>query len=133
MENKENKGSKKSKGIGIVTVASWVVGFVISFTVVTAIINTSKISEEPTPRLQTRPLTIVKEDYLPESYKIAFVMECTDGDVSIYDYCACTYNYLDRNYTNAEFMKIADEADRTGEITDEMWEAVGACIDSYNY
>jgi len=88
--------------------------------------------QEQAPVLETRKL-VLEEDYLPESFRAEFMVSCVGEDIALFDYCACAYNYLDRNYTNTEVMKMSMDIEETGIVSDGMYDAIDACLDLYVY
>lgn len=94
-------------------------------------ISISSNKEDKRP-IHTR-VTPSIEDHLPESYKTEFMVSCLEEDSTQYDYCECAFNYLDKNYTNSDVVNMSLEVEKTGEVSNEMIDAVGACLDLYNY
>ena len=118
----------KDREIKASEIALWALALI-----VIVIFGVSRIEKEevitPNAGLQTRVL----EDYLPESFRIEFILGCTGDDYRQYDYCACAFNYLDRNYTNSEIIKMSLEMVETDDLSDEMIDAVLVCEDLYVY
>jgi len=125
-----NYKSEDLKVLGGVLVMLAIIGlFVVS------IVNLGNRLSEVNQEIEKEPEIIiqVEEDYLPESFKNSFLSGCLEEDFTQYDYCLCTFNYLDRNFTNKEVIDMSFEMELTGDITDEMFDAVSSCINSYIY
>ena len=65
----------------------------------------------------------LEKNYLREGF-----MEGRLGEDANYAYCSCTYNYLDRELTDLEFVEMGESLE-DGEMTDVMWDAWLHCID----
>ena len=67
-------------------------------------------------------------DQMGYAYEQAYIEGCTDGTGVSYQDCKCMYDFLDTTLTNAEFEELSLYVLRTGESTDEILDAVWACI-----
>lgn len=115
------------KNLGVVVLMALVVIGVV------AGIGISNTDQEPKQEPEQEVIVQVEEDYLPESFKQSYLTGCLEGDLNQYNFCVCSFDYLDRNFTNREVLDMSYEMELTGEFTDEMFDAVASCIDSYIY
>lgn len=109
------------KNIIIAVLATIVVGFVALM-----IIGFVITKEEQNSYI---PPSIVQSDVQYDNqnvFKQEYMKGCDDGTMT--DYCACTYDYLTARYTLAQIAKMGDEYEKTGDLTEEMWAAVDACL-----
>jgi len=61
------------------------------------------------------------------SIKNNFMNEC-NSDGNKYNYCSCTFEYLDKTLTNTEFIKTEQEyAKNTEVIPQVLWDAALSC------
>ena len=108
------------------------VGFILAVFVAAFSTTTSIPNIEPTPTIttpepvKTNPEDDKYEEVLPGA-KTVFVDECVKAGSSEAG-CGCMYDWLDSHYTNKEFKRFTEEADN-GEIPEEIYGAVSACID----
>lgn len=96
-------------------------------------LQTSTTVSEPvaTPAETTEPKIDTKvtlksdkfDDYLAGAENI-YMQSCDDGTNT--SYCQCSYDWLDSNLTNKEFLDITIEAQK-GITPDAMYDAVKAC------
>ena len=75
-------------------------------------------------------LAVDKSDSIGDVFEDAFMRGCEEENGTP-AYCKCTYDYLDDNYTNDEFMQeLRDFNDYDKDLT-LMDSAVDACIQYY--
>ena len=112
------------KNIIIAVLATVVAGFVILMILGLTVFNEDTVYES-----QVSP-SLVQSDIPSEqntdTAKKMYMKGCDDGTMT--DYCACTYDYLTARYTIAQIAQMGDEYDKTGDLTEEMWAAVDACL-----
>ncbi|MCA9345763.1 hypothetical protein KC871_04085 [Candidatus Saccharibacteria bacterium] len=99
------------------------------FGFVMALVNPSYFDEKPTTQQQIPP-SLVQSDTPSEqtgSAKSVYMSGCdTDGTTTAY--CSCTYDYLSSRYSIADMAKMGDYYEQTGDLSNEMWAAVEACL-----
>jgi len=59
--------------------------------------------------------------------KNSYMNEC-NSEGNIYNYCSCTFEYLDNTLTNTEFIKTSQEAENNTEVVPQViWDAALSC------
>jgi hypothetical protein len=69
-------------------------------------------------------------DQISQEYRDSYMNGCNDTGTN-YNYCICTLNYLDKNFTNDEILKMSIEITDTSAMSKGMIDAVTACIYLY--
>lgn len=72
----------------------------------------------------------VDEEPEVDSFREGFMDGCTSEGANA-DYCTCIFDYFEEKMTKKEMAEMALEYEQTGEMPDEMIEAVSECIDKY--
>lgn len=67
-----------------------------------------------------------KSDNLSPALRTEYMEGCV-GDGGFQSYCACTFDWLDDNLTNEEFLDMAYQYSVTGNIPDELLLATSEC------
>jgi len=61
--------------------------------------------------------------------KNSYMNEC-NSEGNIYNYCSCTFEYLDNTLTNTEFIKTNQEAENNTEVVPQViWDAALSCAE----
>lgn len=99
------------------------------FGFVMALVDPTYFDEEPTTQQQISPSLVQSEIQSEQTgtAKSVYMSSCdTDGTMTAY--CSCTYDYLISRYSIAEIAKMGDYYEQNGDLTNEMWAAVEACL-----
>ena len=85
----------------------------------------------PVP-VATAPATIAPtiKNEVHVVFKDEYMGGCV-GEEATYEYCSCTYDYLLDMLGLKGIMQMAIDVDETGELTDDMVEAISGCIHLY--
>lgn len=111
-----------AKNIIIAVLATIVVGF-------TALLIYGLSLEEETNTYIPPSLvqSDVQYDSTTDTFKKEYMAGC-DTDGTYTSYCACTWDYLSSRYTLSQMAQMGLDYERTGELTNEMYEAASACL-----
>jgi hypothetical protein len=63
---------------------------------------------------------------LPDVFRSDFLEGCI-GEEASFAYCECTLEYLERNYTNNEILRMAINLEQDGELPNALLNAAKAC------
>jgi hypothetical protein len=66
---------------------------------------------------------------LPAWFKDAYMKSCSENGQ--YDYCLCTINYLDDNYSNERLFDMSTQFAKDEKMTPEMSNAISSCMNTY--
>lgn len=115
----------KTNGILFVLVFL-VIAFLFSLKTENKELKQSKVSPVEIKNIETqKPEDDTLGYFISESY-MEGCLEKNDSD-AMYDYCLCTFNYLDKNMTNDEFFELGLEIEN-GNIPPMMNEAINSCL-----
>ena len=109
------------KNIIIAVLATIVIGFV-ALMIYGWVLTTTETSVSV-------PSSLVQSDVQYESTGTAkreYMAGCNE-DGTRTAYCECTWSALTANYTIKQIAEFGEEYNRTGNLTDEMWQVIEAC------
>ena len=118
------------KILGGVLVILAIIGLFV-FSIVSLVDRAEEAAQEP--EIETKPLTAIINDVLPQSFRTEFMYGCMGYDYEMYNYCECALDYLDKNYTNSEIVKTSLEYEGSEELPGMMIDASIECLDLYVY
>lgn len=112
-----------TKNIVIAVLATIVLGF-------TALLILGLYMESQPISSEEVPSGLVQSDVQYEDkdvFKREYMKGCDTSGVDT-AYCECTYNYLSSRYSINQMAQMGLDYENTGELTNEMYAAVEACL-----
>ena len=120
----------ETKGLGVLKIFA-LIGVIMIGSIIGMAISENKAVETTEP-MPTRVLQ-TEESSLGEEMKETFMYSCVGEDFAQYDFCLCSYNYLDSHFTNSEIIEMSVDIEENSGVTQGMIDAVTSCQHLYNY